>query len=276
MEKVEIIYDQSKKGYYIKNPAFLPRELRVIVDSVQASQFITQKEADKITAKVASLTDIHTAKQLKRQAYVENRIRSMNDSVVKDADRLYQAIADDKKIAFKFFHYKRDGKKEYSKNGSLYIVSPFAMVWRNGFYYLYAFVDGEKRFRYFRIDRMDNITKPLLEERDGKKAYSAKELTHTSAKIFGINEGKEVPVSMRFNNGLVDAVRDAFGNDVIMTPTDDTHFSITVNVRLNMGFYSWLFSFGRGVKITNPAFVRDKMREYAQNIAEMYNDEGEM
>ena len=275
MAKIKIEYDQSKKGYYIKNPKFQPHELRMIVDSVQASQFITQKEAEKITAKVVSLTDIHTASKLKRQAYVANRIRSMNESVVKDTDRIFEAISTDRKIAFKFFHYTRNKKKEYSKSGKLYIVSPYAMVWRDGFYYLYAFVDGENRFRHFRVDRMDNISKPLLDLRAGKDKYSEKALTQRTVKEFGINEGKEAIVSLRFTNGLVDAVMDAFGQDVIMTPTDETHFTISANVRLNMAFYAWLFSFGRGVKIISPPAVKEKMREYAKNIADMYKDEAE-
>lgn len=273
---LDIEYDFSKKGYRVNNPPFEPSEVRLLIDSVQSSQFITQRKADEICAKVSKLTDVYTAAHLRRQSFVENRIHSMNESVVKYADRLFEAIGADCKIGFKFFHYSRDGKKEYSRGGKLYIVSPFAMIWRGGFYYLYAFVDGENRFRYFRIDRMDNITKPLPETRAGKEKYLAKELTNRTVKNFGVNEGKEERVKLLFNTGLVDAVRDAFGKDVLMIPADETHFSVTVDVHLNMAFYAWLFSFARGVKIIGPDSVKEKMREYANNIAEMYKEDGEM
>ncbi len=274
--KIEVKYDFSKKGYYLKNPPFQPHELRLMVDSIQASPFITQQKADEITRKISSLTDRFTAQQLRRQSFVEDRIRSMNESIVKDADRIFSAIREGKKIAFKFFHYDRKKKKVYSRSGKVYIVSPFAMIWRNGYYYLYAFVDGENRFRYFRIDRMDNISKPLLDKRSGEELYSAKMLTKKTAKSFGIRESKEASVSMRFNNGLVDAVMDAFGKDVMMMPDGEDHFTITERVRLNMDFYAWLFSLGRGVKIIRPQKVVDKMCEYTQNITDMYKDDGEM
>lgn len=274
--KIEIKYDFSKKGYYLKNPPFQPHELRLMVDSIQASPFITQQKADEITKKISSLTDRFTAQQLRRQSYVEDRIHSMNESIVRDADRIFSAIREGKKIAFKFFHYDRKKQKVYSRSGKVYIVSPFAMIWRNGYYYLYAFVDGENRFRHFRIDRMDAISKPLLDSRDGEERYSAKELTKKTAKSFGIREGKEETVSLRFNNGLVDAVMDAFGRDVMMIPDDEENFIITERVRLNMDFYAWLFSFGRGVKVIKPEKVIEKMCEYTQNITDMYKDDGEM
>ena len=200
----------------------------------------------------------------------------MNDSAVKDANKIYQAISTNRKIAFKVFHYERDGKKKYSRNGKPYIVSPYSTLWLNGYYYLYAYVDGENRFRYFRIDRMEGITKPLLEAREGKDKFDAKSLKQREVKIFSMKDGKDTTVKICFNNGLVDAVRDQFGKDVIMIPQDENHFTVSVRVRLTREFYSWLFTFGRGAKIVAPVEVADKMREYAENIAEMYKDDGEM
>jgi len=272
---LDIEYDFSKRGYKLKSHPFEPLELRLLIDSVQAAKFITQKKADELTAKVSTLTDIHTAKKLRRKSFIENRITAMDESVVNNCDRLFEAIDKGKKISFKFFHYRRDGKKDYTKDGKLYIVSPYAMIWRNGFYYLYAYVDGENRFRYFRTDRMDTI-KVLLQDREGQEKFAVKNITRSKVKVFGIREGKEETVKLLFNLGLVDAVRDEFGSNLLMMPHDEKRFSITADVRLNMDFYAWLFSFGRGVEIIRPDYVRDKMREYAQNIAEMYKDDGEM
>lgn len=265
-----------KRGYYVANPPFEPHELRLLVDSIQASHFLTQQKADALTEKLLQLTDQHTRTTLKRKSLIENRIRSMNDSIVKDADKLFAAISTDRKIAFRFFHYGRDGKKQYSRDGKPYLVSPFAMVWRGGFYYLYAYVEEEHRFRYFRVDRMDYISMPLSDSRSGKELFKSKTITQTEAISFGIREGKCETVKLRFHSGMVDVVRDAFGKEIIMTPVDERHFDVLVNVKVSMDFYAWLFSLGRGVKILLPAHVAEKMQEYAQNIVNMYEQGGEM
>lgn len=263
-------------GYRIYNPTFEPYELRLVTDSIQASKFLTQAEAQKLTKKLSSLSGKSSQKSLNTHAVVVDRVRSMNDSVVKDADKIYQAISTNKKIAFKVFHYKRDGKKEYSRNGKPYIVSPYSTLWHNGYYYLYAYVDGENRFRYFRIDRMEGITNPLLEPREGKEKFDAKGLKHREVKVFAIKEGKDATVKLCFNNGLVDAVRDQFGKDIMMIPNDEKSFTVSVKVRLSSEFYAWLFNFGRGARIVSPPEVAAKMLDYAEKIVEMYKNNGEM
>jgi len=263
-------------GYRINNPTFEPHDLRYIVDSIQASKFLTQTEAHRLTRKLIGLTSKDSRRSLNANAVVVDRVRSMNDSAIKGADKIYRAISGNQKIRFKVFHYERDGSKKYSRNGALYTVSPYSTLWHNGYYYLYAFVDGENRFRYFRIDRMESITKPLLEAREGKDKYDAKSADQQEVKIFSIKEGKNAAVKIRFHNGLVDAVRDQFGGDVMMIPQDEKTFTVSVNVRLSSEFYAWLFSFGRGAKILYPLEVAEKMCEYAERIVEMYKDDGEM
>ena len=263
-------------GYRIYNPTFEPYELRYITDSIQASKFLTQSEAQKLTKKITALSSKDSQKSLNTHAVVVDRVRSMNDSAIKGADKIYEAISTNRKIAFKVFHYKRDGKKDYSHGGKPYIVSPYSTLWHNGNYYLYAYVDGENRFRHFRIDRMEGITKPLLEARDGKEQFDEKNIYHKKVKVFAIKAGTVKTVKICFTNGLVDAVRDQFGTDIMMIPQDEKHFTVSVDVQITSEFYSWLFNFGRGAKIISPAEVANKMLGYAENIAEMYKDDGEM
>lgn len=138
---LELEYDEKTKGYFLLNPPFEPYELRLLVDSVQASKFITQKTANKITAKVKKLAGKETQPSLNRTSYVADRIRNQEESVMEDANRLHEAIAADRKTAFLYFHYSPDKykPKSYSKNGERVEVSPFALYWSNGNYYLYAF-----------------------------------------------------------------------------------------------------------------------------------------
>ena len=273
---VPVEYNASKWGYYITKPEFEPYELRLMVDSIQASKFITQTEARTISQKISKLADVYTKESLSRNAYVTDRVRSMNDSVVKDADRIHQAIAENRKIGFRYFHYtpSKDKPKQYSKKGDLYIVSPYGLLWDNGNYYLYAYIDEKKGFRTFRVDRMESITNPLPEIRDGEKAFKAKALTNQEYKVFQQYHGEKVKVRVRFINRLADAVIDQFGKDTMLIPIDDQHFTATLPVELSPPFFAWVASFGRAAKILYPQSAIDEMRKFIEKVSDMYKDEG--
>ena len=152
---MDIEYVEKYKGYVLLNPPFEDYELRLLVDGVQGSKFITQAEARKLTEKIQEHFGKGKGYSLNRPAYVSHRVRSMNDAVVKDADKLYQAIDADRMVGFQYFHMRPNRKKEYSNKGQQIIVSPYALYWNNGNLYLYAY-DGRK-FRYYRVDRMERI-----------------------------------------------------------------------------------------------------------------------
>lgn len=274
---LQLEYDVHKKGYRLLNPPFEPYELRLMVDGVQSSKFITKEKAREITGKIKTLAGTDTVESLNRHAYVADRVRSMNDSVVKDADRIHEAIKGDWKIGFRYFHYSPSTRhpKSYSKSGNQYIVSPYALLWNNGNYYLYAYDSEKKKFRYFRVDRMERISHPLPYHRDGKEEYREKDITTKSAKVFDMYGGKEYTVRIRFRNELADAVVDQFGKDVMMLPCDDSHFIITVPVEISPPFFAWIATFGRRVKILSPEPVVEKMRDFLQRSMDMYKEDGE-
>ena len=274
---VPIVYDAKRWGYYITQPQFEPYELRLMVDSIQSSKFITQTEARTISHKIVKLADVYTKESLNRVAYVSDRVRSKNDSVVKDADRIHKAIAQNRKIGFRYFHYTPniDNPKRYSKSGGNYIVSPYALLWDNGNYYLYAYLTEKKAFRTFRIDRMENISHPLPEERDGEKDFKVKALTAQEYKVFQMYHGEQMKVRVRFSNHLADAVIDQFGKSVILVPDDEKHFIATLPVEISPPFFAWIATFGRGAKILHPDKAIEKMREFIEKLNDMYKDEGE-
>ncbi len=271
-----IEYNPKKWGYYITEPEWEPYELRLLVDSIQSSKFITQTEANTISQKIVKLADVYTKPTLTgRKAYVSERVRSMNESVVRDADRIHEAITKNRKIGFRYFQYtpSKDNPKRYSKSGNLYIVSPYALLWDNGNYYLYAY-DG-KMFRTFRIDRMERITKPLPEERDGERAFKADQITSREYKVFQMYHGEKMKVRVRFANHLANAVIDQFGKEVMLIPIDEKHFTATLPVELSPPFFAWLTTFGRGAKILTPAAAVEEMRKFIEKVADMYKDDGE-
>lgn len=271
---VPVEYNPRIHGYHITEPHFEPLELRLMIDSIQASRFITQEKAQEITKKIKELADVYTRRTLNRLAYVPERVHSMNKSVLKDADKIYQAMEERKKIGFRYFHYKPNHEKKYSKDGKFYIVSPFALAWNNGNFYLYAY-DG-KIFRYFRIDRMERIL-PENEDREGEDAFSAKNITKQKAKVFDMFRGKEYNVRLRCLNTLADAVIDQFGKDnLMMIPDGEDHFTVRVPVEVSPPFYAWVATFGRRMKITEPLEVVQEMKDFLQKSLDMYKNDGEM
>lgn len=274
---VPVIYDAQRWGYYITKPEFEPHELRLMVDSIQASKFITQTEAQTISQKITRLADVYTKPSLTdRHALVSDRVRSANDDVVRDADRIHLAIANNRKIRFRYFHYNpnRANPKKYSKNGDFYTVSPYAMLWDSGNYYLYAYTE-KGVFRTFRIDRMERISQPLQEKRDGQKEFKAEALTSQEYKVFGQYHGEKVKVRIRFINRLADAVIDQFGKDTVLAPLDEGHFVALLPVELSPPFCAWVATFGRAAKILAPESAITEMRKFIEKVSDMYKDDGE-
>lgn len=277
--RLETDYDMKiehagKKGYRVINHTFEPRELRLMIDSVQSARFITETEATKLTSKIKDLADIHTQKKLDRKAYVSERINNMKESVVSRTDIIYEAINKlDAQISFKYVHYNpsmRGNQKRYSRNGEPYKVSPFALYWNNGNYYLYAYLSDKEQMRFFRIDRMESI-KLESEKREGHDAFSEDTLKkQRKAKVFDMYKGEAVNVTLRGDKKVADAVVDAFGQKAMLMPIDEDHFTVNVFVEVSPTFFAWLTNFGDRIEIVNPPRIRDEMKQFIESILANY------
>ncbi len=271
---LHIEYSEKLKGWVLYNPPFSQNDLRLIVDSIQASKFITQEKARQLTEKVRKQAGAEGKKALNRQAYVYERIKSMNDDVVKDVDRIYQAILTNQQISFKYFHRMPDTRKpkDYTNDGKPNAVSPYALCWSNGNLYLYAF--NGKKFAYYRIDRMEAISKPLPLPREGEAEYSEKNITAREVKVFNMFPGDECEVKIHFQNRAADAVVDEFGQ-INMMYVDASHFAIRARISLSPTFYAWVASLGKRAKIVEPPQAVEGMKEFLKKASKMYEDEGE-
>ena len=267
-------YNAKAGGYFLDNPPFEPSELQLIIDSLNASRFITGKELSEITAKVQKLADKHTRPTLNRPAVMADRIHNKAESVMKYTGRIYEAMAQDVKISFQYFHYAPDKNKEktYSKQGAPYIVSPFALFWSNGNYYLYAYNSDRAQFWHFRVDRMESIRILPTLPREGKQAYNEKDLTHKRAVVFDMYSGPEYQVRLRVHNRQASAVIDKFGKNIMMVPDDETHFTVTVPVEISPPFFAWVATFGRSIKILGPEPVVEGMKKFIGAAASMYEE----
>lgn len=256
-------------GYYVGARDFELAELKLLVDSVQSSKFITHKKTLVLIKKIESLASVYDAQLLQRQVFVRNRVKSMNESVYYNVDKISNAITADKVIKFRYFDYSVTKERRFRKDGAWYEISPFALLWDDENYYMLGFDAAMGIMKHYRVDKMTEI-EPLERFRDGKKEFETVDMSEYSKKVFGMFTGELQTVKLRFANHLVGAVIDRFGRDTMIVAGDEEHFTVSVNVAVSQKFYAWLFGFGTEVEIVAPASAREEMKKTVLEIAEMY------
>ena len=258
-------------GYYISTRTFENAELKLLVDSVQSSRFITTRKTTDLIKKIESLASTHESRDLQRQVYVTGRVKSMNESVFFNVDRISTAINSSVSIRFRDFDYDTSAKKVYHHDGKTYSVSPYALIWDNENYYLLGFDEDDGIMKHFRVDKMESIVSSGL-PRKGGDLFREEDLSGYSVMHFGMYHGELRRVRIRFSNRLAGQVIDRFGKDIMMIPDGDGHFSIDVPVAVSPVFFSWVFSFGTDAEITGPENVRADAAEYLRSLSSLYAD----
>ena len=256
-------------GYYIANRSFELPELKLLVDSVQTSKFITHKKTATLIRKIETLASVHEAQLLDRQVFVKNRIKTMNESIYYNIDAIQTGISQNKKIQFKYFEYTIEKTRRYRKDGAFYVVSPFAMTWDDENYYLVAYDSDAEIIKHYRVDKMTQIT-TTEQLRDGLGAYQAMDMAVYARKVFGMFSGTEETVQLRFKNNLVGAVLDRLGREVFLVADGDDHFTVQASVVVSPQFFAWLTGFGAEAQIIGPEDVVEKMRQHISSVAALY------
>ncbi len=258
-------------GYFIGQRSFELPELKLLVDSVQSSKFITHTKTGALIRKIEKLASVHEAQLLQRQVFVANRIKAMNESIYYNVDEIHNGISRNRQIRFKYFTYKVDKKKEYRHGGAFYQVSPFALTWDDENYYMVAYDSGKREIRHYRVDKMDRIS-VTDDERDGLEAFKALDMAVYSRKVFGMFSGEEERVTLRFDNDLVGAVLDRLGQDAMIIPDGEEHFTVAADVVVSPQFFAWVSGFGTRARVTAPSTVVAQMKDFAESLAAMYAD----
>jgi len=268
---IDVRKDERGKSYQWFDREFELPEVKLIIDSVASSKFLSEKKSDALIKKLGTLCSEHQRKELRRQVRVMGRAKSMNNSVLINVDQLHAAIAANTTVRFKYFHYNVKMERVYSRKGEVYEVSPWALLYDNDNYYLYAFVDGE--FRNYRVDRMASVEQGT-KERQGKEAFEKKDMPAFSKSTFGMFNGQEERVEMVFHNRMMDVVIDKFGKEVWLEKVDEWHFKISVPVAVSPQFFAGVFGLGNYVTITGPEHVKQQMKEMLEEVHKRYCEEG--
>ena len=261
---------QDKRNYYVGQRSFETPELKLLVDSIQSSKFITQKKTMSLIKKLEELASMYDAQLLERQVYVRNRVKSMNESVYYNVDMIADAINQDRAIQFKYFELKVNKERHFRKDGRWYQVSPFALMWDDENYYMLAWDPESAIMKHYRVDKMLEIS-ALDQTRQGKEAFASVDMSAYSKKIFSMFTGQDTSVKLRMKNHLAGAVFDRFGMDVRLIPDGEEHFTVTLELAVSSQFFAWVYGFGTEAEIISPDAIRKEAAERAKMIADMYS-----
>lgn len=256
-------------GYYLVGRQFELAELKLLVDAVQSSKFITSKKSRELIEKLESLCSRAQAKQLHRQVVVTNRNKAVNENIYYNVDMIYNAIAENVKIRFQYFEWSVDKKMKLRREGAYYVVSPWLLTWDDENYYLIAYDDRSRMIRHYRVDKMLHID--LIDEiREGKEQFGNFDIAGYSQKTFGMFAGEEETVTLRCDSALTGVMIDRFGKDVAMRQLDEQHIQARVNVAVSRQFFGWLTGLGAAVRIESPKQVAEEYQKYLSGIIEQY------
>lgn len=258
---------QRGKGYYLAEREFQLAELKLLVDAVQASKFITVQKSQQLIEKLSRQASDYQASSLQRQVYVVGKTRSANERVYYSIDAIYEAIANNRQIHFRYFDYDQKKRMVFRRNGAFYQVSPYALIRDNDNYYLVAYDAQTEQLRHYRVDRMDRL-EMLDEARQGSEAFERSDPARYADRHFGMFRGEEEQVVLRCKSWLAHVLIDRFGDDVMMIPEGEDTFRAVVKVVVSPQFFGWLFGLEGGAEVLEPDHVRHQMRkELEQNLA---------
>lgn len=264
---------QSRNGrntdYRVVSRDFEMPELKLLVDAVQSSKFITRKKSDELIKKIEGFASIHEARSLHRQVFVANRIKTMNESIYLTVDKIHSAITLNKKICFQYFEWSPKKEKILRHDGAVYCVSPWALTWDDENYYLIAFDGASGKIKHYRVDKMLRIS-VAEDEREGREFFEDFDMAVYSKKTFGMFGGREETVRLRCKNSMANIIIDRFGTDSMISVTDSEHFEITVKVAVSPIFFTWLMNFGADIRILSPQSVIEDFKALAKKCLEQY------
>ena len=262
---------QSRKGrgsgWFVGERDFQLPELKLLMDAVQSSRFITQRKSDALIRKLEKLASVHQAQQLQRQVYVSGRIKAMNESIYYNVDKIHMALAAQKVITFKYFDYNIRKEKDFRHGGRRYTVTPFGLIWNNENYYLAAFDHNSGQLRNYRVDKMAEISLTTL-PRQGVEEQKNFHLAEYAQKHFGMFIGEEVSVTLRGTAKMVNVVLDRFGQDIILVPDGEDHFTVTLPIMVSPQFFGWIFGLAGQVEVVRPASVVEEYRTHLRRQLE--------
>ena len=268
--KYDIVQQRGRGGgYYMTDAPFELAELKLLVDAVYASKFITARKSKTLIDKLGQFTSRYKQAELDRKVLVSGRIKSTDEKILYTVDALHTAITAGEQVQFKYCDWNLQKKMTPRHDGQLYRVSPWVLVWENGNYYLIAYTEG--RLKHYRVDKMQSVHQLPGTAREGAAEYADFDVNTYMQQMFGMFNGPCKRVTLLCENRFAGAMIDRFGTMPILVPCPDgEHFKITVDIQVSPQFFGWVAGFGAGVSVSGPPEVRAEMKKTLDRIQEIY------
>jgi predicted DNA-binding transcriptional regulator YafY len=255
----------SFNSFFWGSRKFQIPELKLLIDAVNSSKFITRDKSDELIQKLTSLASKNQSAQLMRHLFTTERVKPNNEQIYYIVDTITDAINSRKKIQFQYMEYTSEKKKVLRNKGELYINDPYALLWNEDHYYLMGFSEKHDKIVQFRVDRM---FKPKVTNADAIPAPVGFNMAEYARKVFNMYDGDEVTVDLECDNALMKVIIDRFSEDVDTRKYSDTTFKARVNVCVSQTFYGWVFQFSRQIKIISPLSVKEEYQKLVHSALE--------
>jgi predicted DNA-binding transcriptional regulator YafY len=254
-----------EKAYFVEDRSFSLPELKILIDAVHASSFITEKKSQELIEKLAALAGEHRAEVLKRNMVCFNTRKHSNEKILYNIDTLETAILAQKKVIFLYFDLDEHGQGVYRRGGHHYVVEPVALVFNEDNYYLSSYSSRHDSTSHYRVDRMDAVE--IIDEACCEKAVALRDqVASYTEQAFKMFSGQVEDVVLEFDRGLIGVVYDKFGESVKMIPSGEKKCIATVTVRISPVFWGWMFQFAGDMRIISPASVQEEYRQRAEKL----------
>ena len=256
-------------GYYLGSPrSFELPELKLLVDAVLSSRYLTEKKSRELIEKLCAQCNAHDAALMKRNVLVSGRVKSMNETILINVDTIQDAITQNAAIKFRYFDWDLGKQRRYREKE--YLASPYGLCQDHENCYLLAYSDRHGITSY-RVDRMTNI-ELTDQNRTPCPELTGKSLHEHANRLFQMYSGDETDVKLRFHRSLINVVVDRFGKDLMLIPDGEEHFNFTVKVAVSPMFLSWVIGFGNKAKVVFPQWVVDQCRDLCRDCLNQYGD----
>lgn len=261
---IDIVQIKSTQNrYFIGSRIFEYPELKMLVDAVASSKVISAKKSQALIQKLGQLTSIQQAEQLQRLASLSSRVKPHNEKVYYIIDSIQTAILDQHQISFQYYEYTPEKKKILKHDGYRYILDPYALEWKNDHYYLIGYSHKHKGIAHFRVDRLTSV-EPLDSKFQPMPDFDVAAYTNKMVDMFAVEHAEQV--KLLCSNELMRVIIDHYGEDIEISPYDDTHFTVIIEVNPSGTFYGWVFKFMGKIRILSPQSCVDKMQDIARTF----------
>ena len=269
----DIVNNKSRTngGYYLASRDFELPELKLLVDAVQSSRFITQKKSRELISKIEKLAGPYDGKQLQRQVFVAGRVKTENESIYYNVDRIHHAIQENAPITFTYLEWNLKKELHPRRDGKAFRVSPWALTWQDENYYLIAYDDEEEKIKHFRVDKMNRITELENQQRKGIEAFREFDIAEYTNRTFGMFGGEPETVTLKLPATMVGIILDRFGRETDIRTLDDEFISVRVKAAVSGQFFGWVTGLGERVSILAPEHVKEDYLKFMNHIIQNYS-----